>query len=378
MKNIIIALVILLLIPMGAFAQAGPVREPESISAASAILIETGSGRVLYEHNAHQERPIASTTKIMTALVATELCRPEEVLSVQADCVKIEGTSLYLDENEQLTMLDMLYGLILRSGNDAAAAIAKYVGGDISHFVSLMNQRAWKLGMYNTSFGNPHGLDNSQHYSTAHDMALLGAAFLKIPLLRQICIAEEYISRELTSGRVRLFINNNKLLARDPRACGIKIGWTEKAGRCLVAAARAGEMELVAVVLAAPDLYTDVSKLFDYGFSSLSIQELVPQGKVMAVLPVDQGEAQRVAVASAGPVRYPVFPGETLSFTTQVQVPAKLRAPVQSGQPVGTALVRVDGGWTAEIELVAVSAVEKKAGIATRLFELVRGWWHDQ
>ncbi|HBS94080.1 MAG TPA: hypothetical protein DEA85_08695, partial [Firmicutes bacterium] len=102
------------------------------------------------------------------------------------------------------------------------------------------------------------------------------------------------------------------------------------------------------------------------------------QGKGMAVLPVDQGEAQRVAVASAGPVRYPVFPGETLSFTTQVQVPAKLSAPVRSGQPVGTALVRVDGGWTAEIELVAVSAVEKKAGIATRLFELVRGWWHDQ
>ncbi|MDD3074189.1 MAG: D-alanyl-D-alanine carboxypeptidase, partial [Eubacteriales bacterium] len=109
MKNIIIALVILLLFPMAAFAQADPVREPESISAASAILIETGSGRVLYEHNAHQERPIASTTKIMTALVATELCRPEDVLSVQADCVKIEGSSLYLDENEQLTMLDMLY-----------------------------------------------------------------------------------------------------------------------------------------------------------------------------------------------------------------------------------------------------------------------------
>lgn len=378
MKSIILALVILLLFPLAAFAQVGPAQEPKAISAASAILIEASSGRVLYEHNANEQRPMASTTKIMTALVATELCRPEEVLSVQADCVKIEGTSLYLEENEQLTMLDMLYGLLLRSGNDAAAAIAKYVAGDIQHFVSLMNQRAWELGMYYTCFGNPHGLDNNQHYSTAYDMALLGAEFLKMPLLRQICIAEEYISRELTSGRVRLFKNNNKLLIRDPRACGIKIGWTEKAGRCLVAAARAGEIELVAVVLAAPDLYTDVSKLFDYGFRNLKIRELVPQGKVMAVLPVDQGQVNRVAVAAAGPVCYPVFPGETLSFTTQVQVPAKLKAPVLNGQPVGTALVRVDDGWTAEVELVAVSAVREKAGIAARLLKLVRGWWHDQ
>lgn len=378
MKILNLALVILLLFPLAAVAQAGPKGEPEPISAAAAILIETSSGRVLYEHNANEQRPIASTTKIMTALVATELCRPEEILSVQADCIKIEGSSLYLEENEQLTMLDMLYGLMLRSGNDAAAAIAKYVAGDISYFVSLMNQRAWELGMHNTCFGNPHGLDSSEHYSTAHDMALLGAAFLKMPLLRQICIAEEYISRELTTGRVRLFKNNNKLLNRDPRACGIKIGWTEKAGRCLVAAARAGEMELVAVVLAAPDLYTDVSKLFDYGFSNLRLQELVPQGKVMAVLPVDQGQASRVAVAAAGPVCYPVFPGETLSFTTQVQVPAKLKAPVQNGQSVGAALIRVDDGWTAEIELVAVSAVGERAGIAARLLKLVRGWWHDQ
>lgn len=141
MKKLLIAMAILLLLAPGVSAEAGPKNEPEDLSAASAILIETGSLRVLYEHNANEQRPMASTTKIMTALVASELSRTEDVISVQADCIKIEGTSLYLEENEQLTMLDMLYGLLLRSGNDAAAAIAKYVAGDIDHFVSLMNQR---------------------------------------------------------------------------------------------------------------------------------------------------------------------------------------------------------------------------------------------
>lgn len=374
MKKLLIAMAILLLLAPGVSAEAGPKNEPEDLSAASAILIETGSLRVLYEHNANEQRPMASTTKIMTALVASELSRTEDVISVQADCIKIEGISLYLEENEQLTMLDMLYGLLLRSGNDAAAAIAKYVAGDIDHFVSLMNQRAWQLGMYNTHFENPHGLDNGNHYSTAYDMALLGAEFLKVPLLRQICVADEYISRELTGGRVRLFKNNNKLLLRDPRACGIKIGWTEQAGRCLVAAARVGEMELVAVVLDAPDLYTDVSKLFDYGFGNVKLEELVPQGQVMELVPVSQGRVKKIPVAAAAPVRYPVFAGETVSFTVQVQAPDKLQAPVKAGEPAGTALVQVDGGWTAEVELRTVSPVEEKKGIAARLLDLVRGW----
>ena len=378
MKRIIITLVVSLSLSQVALAQIPPASEPEPLSAASAILIEVGSGRVLYEHKADIQRPMASTTKIMTALVAAELCRPEDILKVQADCTKIEGASLYLEEDEQLTLLDMLYGLILRSGNDAAAAIAKYVAGDVGHFVSLMNQRAWMLGMDNTNFGNPHGLDSDGHYSTARDMARVGVEFLSVPLLRQICIADEYVSRELTTGRVRLFKNNNKLLVRDPRACGIKIGWTEEAGRCLVAAAKAGEIGLVAVVLAAPDLYTDVSKLLDFGFQNYKLEELVPQGKVMAVLPVTGGSVSRVAVVSAKSVRYPILPQETLSFSARVQVPIQLAAPVVKGQLVGSALVEVGNNWVAEVELVAVSAVAEREGLWSDFLKLVGGWFYDQ
>jgi len=376
MKKLVLILIVLLVLPVPVFAESGQ-EGPESISAASAILIEPWSGRVLFAKDPHQRRPMASTTKIMTALVAVELCEPDDVLKVQADCVKIEGCSLYLEENEQLTMLDLLYGLLLRSGNDAAAAIGKYVAGDIGHFVSLMNRKAWDLGMENTNYANPHGLDQEDHYSSAYDMAILGTAFMREPVLSNICMTDEYISRELTTGKIRLFINNNKLLVRDPRAIGIKIGWTDNAGRCLVAAARVGELELIAVVLDAPDLYTDVSKLFDYGFSNLTMQEFIPQGRVMAVLPVAHGDTRRVAVTAAQSVRFPVFAGETVSVTVKNLLPQQIEAPVQAGEVLGTALIDVDGQWTAEIELVATSAICVKAGPIRRLFGWLGRLGHD-
>jgi len=350
--------------------------EPENISAASAILIEPVSGRVLYEFNSRQRRPMASTTKIMTALVAAQMCDPTEILTVQSDCVKIEGSSLYLEEDEQMTMVDLLYGLLLRSGNDAAAAIGKYIAGDVSHFVSLMNRKAWDLGMVDTNFVNPHGLDHDEHKSTAYDMALLGAAFMGTPLLRDICITDEYISRELTTGKVRLFINNNKLLARDPRAVGIKIGWTDEAGRCLVAAARVGDMELVAVVLDAPDLYTDVSKLFDYGFGNLSMQELIPKGRVLTVVPVSQGDVRRVALTTANSISYPIFPGESVSFFVHMKVPQRIQAPIKPGESIGMAWVTVDD-YLMEVDLVATSTVEFKLGVWKRLVNWVRGRWNN-
>src|SRR5690554_728655 len=378
MRFLAIVLCIMLLLPLPCLAQQ-PSQDNglETISATSALLMEPSSGRILYEKNAHEARAMASTTKIMTALVAAELTKAEDVLCVQPDCVKIEGSSLYLEEEEELTMLDMLYGLLLRSGNDAAVAIGKHVAGDVNHFVSLMNRKAWELGLSQTNFVNPHGLDHPEHYSTAHDMAILGVAFLKNPLLRDICHTDEYISRELNNGRVRLFINNNKLLVRDPRAIGIKIGWTEEAGRCLVAAARVGDMELLAVVLDAPDLYTDVSKLFDHGFDQVRFKEIVAQGKVMEVVPVDHGNPRRVPLVLAEPIRFPVFPGESVSYSVQTQLPKSVDAPVLSDQPLGKVLVTIDGEYQVEADLVAASNVAYRPGILARLWGWLRGWGSD-
>lgn len=343
----------------------------EPISAASAILIEPVSGRIIYEHNSRQRRPMASTTKIMTAIIAMELANPEDIVCIQPDCVKIEGTSLYLDEGEQLILQDILYGLMLRSGNDAAAAIGRHVAGDVEQFVSLMNRKAWEMGMEDTNFANPHGLDHDEHYSSAYDMSVLGARFLEFPLLREISVTEEYISRELSNGRVRLFRNNNKLLIRDPRSTGIKIGWTDNAGRCLVAAAQVGDVELVAVVLDAPDLYTDVSKLFDFGFGQIKMQELVSQGTVLTVAPVANGDVSRVALTTGKPVRFPTFPDESVAYTVHMKVPSRVQAPLQKGESVGKAWVSVDGDYEIEIDLVAAAPVQYKP----RLWARIRNWF---
>ena len=347
---------------------------PESISAASAILIEPVSGRIIFEHNSREVRPMASTTKIMTAVIAMDLAAPEDVVNVKSDSVKIEGSSLYLDEGEQLTLTDLLHGLLLRSGNDAAAAIGSHVAGDVVQFVSLMNNRAWELGMFNSSFTNPHGLDDDEHYSSAYDMALLGVELLKRPLLREICITEEYVSRELTTGKVRLFRNNNKLLARDPRSIGIKIGWTDNAGRCLVAAAQVEDMELIAVVMDAPDLYTDVSKLFDYGFAELSMQVLIPQGRVLTLAPVAHGNTSRAALSTAKPIRFPVYKDESVSYSVHMKV-QELHAPLKQGDSVGLAWVIVDNKWEIEVDLVAVADVDYRPGIWSRLLHWVKGLW---
>lgn len=370
--SLILVLLLALALPVSAQSQENP--ELLEISASSAILIEPFSGRILYEKNASEKRPMASTTKIMTALVATDMANPSEVLCIQGDCVKIQGTSLYLEEREELTLMDMLHGLLLRSGNDAAVAIGKHVAGDSHHFASLMNRKAWELGMHDTNFVNPHGLDDAEHYSTAADMARLATAFLQAPLLREICKTEEYISRELTTGKVRLFINNNKLLARDPRALGIKIGWTENAGRCLVAAAQVNGMELVAVVLDAPDLYTDVSKLFDYGFGRWNAQEFIPRGKVMDIVPVVQGKTARVALTIAQPVHFPVTATEAVSCSVHLDSPDLLHAPVAPGQVVGKALVTVED-CTIEVDLVAASHVSERVGMWSSISKWLRSWW---
>lgn len=348
----------------------------EELSAAAAILIEPVSGRVLYAANQYQTRAMASTTKLMTALVALELGDLNDVVTVTEDCTKIPGTSLYLEAGEQLRLSDLLYGLLLRSGNDAAMVIAKHIGGAVEHFVSMMNRRAWELGMLYTQFANPHGLDQAGHYTTAYDLALLGAEVLRQPQLREIAYTREISCRELTTGRVQIFTNSNKLLERDERAIGLKIGWTDDAGRCLVAAAREEGLELVAVVLAAPDLYTDVSKLFDYGFSVATARELISPGKVLRLQPVGNGRVRQVALTLAEPVAFPLLAGEeAVTYAIQLELPEKLEAPLAKGEKVGRALVVVDQRWVIAVDVVTMEAVNCRSGFWRRVTNWARGWW---
>ena len=240
-----------------------PTAQAVGTSASSAILMEAESGRVLYEQNAHEERLIASITKLMTALVALESGHDlEETVTVGEACTRAEGSSLYLRPGEEISLKGLLYGVMLRSGNDAALAVAEHCGGSVEEFVGRMNEKAAQLGMVNSHFANPNGLNAEGHYSSAYDMALLARACLENEALAEIAATKS----ATVDGRV--LTNHNKLLWQYEGCIGLKTGYTEKAGRTLVSAARRGGMTLIAVTLNDPDDWRDHTALLDYGFST--------------------------------------------------------------------------------------------------------------
>ena len=254
-----------------------PTAQAVGTSASSAILMEAESGRVLYEQNAHEERLIASITKLMTALVALESGHDlEETVTVGEACTRAEGSSLYLRPGEEISLKGLLYGVMLRSGNDAALAVAEHCGGSVEEFVGRMNEKAAQLGMVNSHFANPNGLNAEGHYSSAYDMALLARACLENEALAEIAATKS----ATVDGRV--LTNHNKLLWQYEGCIGLKTGYTEKAGRTLVSAARRGGMTLIAVTLNDPDDWRDHTALLDYGFSTYAPVTLTEEGKAVA------------------------------------------------------------------------------------------------
>ncbi|MBS4217263.1 D-alanyl-D-alanine carboxypeptidase [Bacillus sp. FJAT-49711] len=250
------------------------------VSASGAILMEKDSGRVLYEKNAHDIHSIASITKIMTALLAIESGKMNKVVTIKKEAVYTEGSSIYLQIGEKMKLEDLVYGLMLRSGNDAANAIAEYVGGSVEGFVFLMNQKAEELGMTNTKFANPHGLDDGgNHYSTAYDMALLTRYAMKNKQYKKISGTKVYkFQRE---DGPQSWINKNRLLTEKYKYCtGGKTGFTKKAGRTLVTTAEKNGTELIAVTLKASDDWNDHITMYERGFDEYPLETVVPKGSL--------------------------------------------------------------------------------------------------
>ncbi|CCQ95598.1 Serine-type D-Ala-D-Ala carboxypeptidase [[Clostridium] ultunense Esp] len=262
---------ILFILPQPLFAK-GP-----SIQAKAAALIDVQSGRVLYEKNGNERLPIASLTKIMTAIVAIEEGNLEDKVKVGKNAVGVEGSSIYLRQNEEMRLEDLLYGLMLRSGNDAAVAIAEHIGGSVDGFVYLMNEKAEFLGLTNTHFMNPHGLDHPDHYSTAHDLALLTAYALKNPIFKKIVATK--IKNVPMPGEEwdRKWINKNKMLRLYPGADGIKTGYTKIANRCLASSATREGRQLATIVLHDGNDWNDSMRLLDFGFQEYQNVEVIPE-----------------------------------------------------------------------------------------------------
>ena len=339
MKRIVSALLIFLLLPM-------PTAQAVGTSASSAVLMDADSGRVLYAHNPHDKRLIASITKLMTALVVLESGTDlRELVKVDAAATRMEGSSIYLRPGEEITVEGLLYGLLLHSGNDAALALALHCGGTVEAFVDRMNRKAQELGMENSSFANPNGLNAEDHYSTAFDMALLARACLANPTLREIA-ATKSIS---IGGRV--FTNHNKLLWRYEGCIGLKTGYTEKAGRTLVSAAQRDGVTLIAVTLNDPDDWKDHTALLDYGFETYTHQELVRAGEEITTLPVSGALVPQVKVTAAEGASYPLRAGETLQRELMLRSPCP-EAPVRQGDAAGELVWRLNGEIAARVPLV--------------------------
>lgn len=245
-----------------------------SVSARSAIVMVAATGEVLFSKNEREKRGVASTTKIMTAVVALENANLADKVIASETAITVEGTSIGLQKGNEVNLHTLLYGMLLESGNDAANVTAELVSGDKIAFAELMNDKAKQLGMFDTSFKNPSGLPEKDHYSTAYDMALLGSYAVKNPVFRSICSSKRYTAEISNPTHETTLYNHNKLLNKYDGAFGIKTGFTKAAGRCLVSAVEREGITLVAVTLNAYDDWNDHIKLYDYCFGLLSVNEI--------------------------------------------------------------------------------------------------------
>ena len=328
-----------------------PASHAVGTSASSAILMDAGSGRVLYEQNAQEERLIASITKLMTALVALESGRGlQEEVTIQPQWAGVEGSSIYLQPGEKVTLETLLYGMLLRSGNDAAVSVAGYCAGTVEEFVARMNEKARELGMEHSSFANPNGLNAEGHYSTAYDMALLARACLENQDLARI------VSTKSVTLGTRIFTNHNKLLWRYEGCVGMKTGFTEKAGRTLVSAAERDGLTLICVTLNDPNDWADHAALFDYGFANYRGCTLAAAGEELCRIPTADSLTPFCAVVAGESAGLCLSQGEQARRELELYFKI-LEAPAPAGTAVGEAVYYVAGRPAARVPLVTASAV---------------------
>ena len=332
--------------------------ETLSLSAASAVLIEAETGAVLYEKNAREQRARASTTKIMTAILTIEAGDLDREFTVDSYAIMVEGTSMGLKEGDRVSRRDLLYGILLPSGNDAANAAAVSVAGSIGAFVDLMNEKASELGLSDTHFVTPSGLDADGHYTTAADLAALTAYAMKYDVFREVVSCK---SKEVEFGNPpykRTLYNSNKMLSRYEGACGVKTGFTDNARRCLVSAAERDGVMLIAVTLNAGDDWNDHTKMLDYGFTQVK------------AYPMETGCTSTVSVAGtdesvcvyANECTLAVKPSQRPEITRRVLLPRMVYGGVKKGQQLGSIEFLLDGEVVKTVPLYADRDVAAESG----------------
>ena len=341
-----------------------------SVDAQAAVLIDTETGTVLYGKRMHERRPVASTTKVMTALLALENCEPDEFVVVSERAASATGSSLYLNAGERVKMDDLLAALLLKSANDAANAIAEHVSGTIEAFAGRMSERAQELGAWNTRFTNPHGLHDAQHYSSAYDLALITREAMTHERFREL-VATETAEIELprASNGTRKLVNHNKLVRRVDFVDGVKTGYVRHSGHCLIASGTQNGWQLIVVVLDSPEMYDEALRLLEYGFANYRPTVYAEPGDAVGRARVRGGVADSVGAICQRTLAAVVGPGIHDDAHLEVKL-VELQAPVEAGASAGVARLVAGGRIVDESPLLTAEAVPRSAAITLGLWAL--------
>lgn len=334
------------------------------LNAKSAILMEEATGNILYESNPDERLPIASVTKVMTMLLIMEAVDSgkislDDMVTVSENAMSYGGSTMFLETGEQLTVNDMLKGIAVASANDGCVAMAEHLAGSESAFVDMMNEKAKGLGMENTHFMNTNGLDEDDHYSSARDVAIMSRELMK----HETIFNYTSIWMDTLRGGKFQLANTNKLIRFYDGANGLKTGSTSKALCCLSAAAKRNDMQLIAVVLGAPtsaERFASAKSLLDYGFANYAVNTQITAGDEVQKIAVEKGVDKEVGVVAGDSCSTLVKKGQEDNITKEIKIDETITAPIEAGQKIGTMTISRDGEVIADIDLNALSAVEKK------------------
>lgn len=341
-------LILLLLIP----GQARAAQKEGRITAKAWALVEATSGRLLLGENERDRRPMASTTKIMTALLVLEAGEDlDTLIVVPPEAAGTEGSSMHLNAGEKLSLRDLLYGLMMVSGNDAAVTLAVHFSGSVDVFAARMNAKASALGCADTHFANPHGLHDPDHYTSAYDLCCMAAAAMEEPFFRELVSTQRYTTS--TGDKPRTFRTKNKVLTQIEGGCGVKTGFTKKAGRCLCFAARRQGMLLIGAVLNAPDIWNDAEAILNKGFSEFELSTFLLSGQAVGSVPVVGGTKKTLPAAAKEDILYPVRKDGRDEAALEIRLADSLPAPVEAGAAAGEAVLTVNGERVRTVSLIA-------------------------
>ena len=350
-KNIVVLLLIVLFISIFSsnFVSAGS----PSINATAAVLIDQDTGQVLYNKNMNIKRPPASTTKILTAITALEEADEEELVKVSKRAAYQEGSSIYLEPGEEIKLIELIYGVMLASGNDAAVAIAEHVSESVEEFAQLMTKKAKKIGAQNSNFLNPSGLPQSGHYSTAYDLAVIMRYALNNDLFSEITSTKYKTISWADHDWGRGLRNHNKMLWSYSDATGGKTGYTRAAGRCLVTSAARDNRRLVAVVLNCPNDWMEVKRLLDYGFSNFKKVRAVNNGATIYNVPMEKALEKELKLISEGDIEIILPVGKKLKIKKEIVLNPDIDLPIKEGKKVGELTIYHDDREVGKTNLLA-------------------------